>query len=204
MEAVSFVAGEQWSDHPACACPIISAFLRSWNDALPDDERDALLRPLIPHLLNTRGGPELERRRALMAADWLVRIHTQTWLRLAGLVAQADVVAGLPEITDMAQCPSLMPVLNAVRNDAAMAAARAAAMDTAEAAWAAAIAATRAAAIMDTAMAVARTAAIDTAVAAARTVAMDAGVAALKATRIELRQSALALVYRMIDAGATP
>ena len=43
MEAVAYVAGDEWSDHPACACPVISAFLRSWNDALPDEERDWLV-----------------------------------------------------------------------------------------------------------------------------------------------------------------
>ena len=114
LEAVAFVAGEPWSDHPPCACPVIGAFLRSWNDALPDGERDALLRPLIPRLVGTKGSAALERRRALMAADWLVRVQTPGWLRLAGLAAQADTVASLPEITDMAQCPSLMPVLEAV------------------------------------------------------------------------------------------
>src|ERR1700689_3092955 len=55
MEAVAFVAGEKWSDAPVCACPVISAFLRSWNDSLPNDaERDRLLKPLIPLLVGTR------------------------------------------------------------------------------------------------------------------------------------------------------
>src|SRR6185312_5136171 len=70
MEAVAFVAGEPWGDHPECACPVISTFLRSWNDALPDDERDALLRPLIPQLVNTKSTAAVETRRALMCADW--------------------------------------------------------------------------------------------------------------------------------------
>ena len=39
MEAVAFVAGEPWGDHPECACPIIGAFLRSWNDSLPTENR---------------------------------------------------------------------------------------------------------------------------------------------------------------------
>ena len=118
MEAVSFVAGERWSDHPTCACPIIGAFLRTWNDDLPDDERDALLRPLVPLLVGTRSTPAVERRRATMAADWLVREHTPAWVRLAGLSVQADALAALPEITDFAQCPPLMPVLTAAKNDA--------------------------------------------------------------------------------------
>ena len=147
MEAVAFVAGEPWSDSPECACPVISAFLRSWNDGLPDDERDALLRSLIPRMIGTRGGAVLERRRALMAADWLIRVHTPAWLRLAKMDAHADALASLPEITDMAQCPSLMPVLQAAQRDAdaASAAAWAAAGAARAAAWAAAGAARAAA-----------------------------------------------------------
>ena len=46
MEAVAYVAGEPWSDAPKCACPVITAFLVSWNDSLPSDaERDRLLKP---------------------------------------------------------------------------------------------------------------------------------------------------------------
>ena len=49
MEAAAYVAGEPWSDHPVCACPVITAFMIAWNDALPNDaERDRLLKPLIP------------------------------------------------------------------------------------------------------------------------------------------------------------
>ena len=39
MEAVAYVAGEDWSDHPACASPVIGAFLRSWNDTLNNEDR---------------------------------------------------------------------------------------------------------------------------------------------------------------------
>lgn len=166
MESVAFVAGEPWSDHPQCACPVISAFLRGWNDALPDEERDALLRPLILRVVGTRRDAEVERRRALMAADWLVRVHTPAWLRLARLDKQADTLASLPEITDMAQCPSLRPALAAAR-DAAHAA---------------------------------RAAARDAAGDAAAAVAWDAAGAALKVTRLDLQQSALRLVERMIAA----
>ena len=53
-----------------------------------------------------------------MAADWLIRVHTPAWLRLAKLNEQADLLASLPEITDFKNCPSLMPALTAVRKDA--------------------------------------------------------------------------------------
>ncbi len=136
MEALSYVAGEPWSDHPQCCCPVIAAFLRAWNDGLPDDERDALLRPLIPRLVGTRATPDVERRRALLVIDWVVREYTPAWLRLAGLTAQADALAGLPEITDLEQVPAIRGAIEAAQRDAA--AARAAARAAACAACAAA------------------------------------------------------------------
>ena len=186
MEAVAYVAGESWTDHPECACPVISAFLRSWNDSLrSDQDRDRLLKPLIPKLVGTRNST-LEERRSLMAADWLVRVHTPAWLRLAGLTSQAESLEQLPQILSMAQIPSIRGPLEAVRKDAyaAWAAARAAARDAArdavgDAAWAAAWAA-------------AGDAAWDAAGAAA--------LAALQPTVDKLQQSALALVERMIEA----
>lgn len=117
MEVAAFVAGEPWSDHPECVCPVLGAFLRTWGDALPDDDRDRLLRPLIPQLLNTKGSAPLESRRSLIAADWLIRTHTPAWLRLAGLTARADALAALPEITDMAQFPALRGPIEAARRD---------------------------------------------------------------------------------------
>lgn len=124
MEAVAYVAGERWSDQPYCACPIISTFLRTWNDALPDEDRDRLLRPLIPALIGTKSsmlGQKIERRRAAFAMDWLVREYTPAWLQLAGLASHADALASLPEITDLNQCHALMQVLEAAQRDAAIA-----------------------------------------------------------------------------------
>jgi hypothetical protein len=121
MEAVAYVAGEPWSDHPECACPVISAFMRAWNDGLSADDRSALLRPLIPRLVGTRGSKALEARRSLMAADWLVRTHAPAWLNLAGLTAHADALAELPEITDIAHVPSIRGPIAAARHDASAA-----------------------------------------------------------------------------------
>ena len=182
MEAVAFVAGEKWTDSPQCACPVISAFLRSWNDALPTDaDRDRLLKPFISKLVNTKN-KSLEEKRSLMAADWLVRVHTPAWLRLAKLEDQAQLLESLPEITSMAQIPSIKGPIEAVRKDAA--AARDAAGD---AVWAAAGDAARAAAW-------------DAAWAAAWAAARDATWDALKPTVQKLQQSALELVERMIEA----
>ena len=145
MELVSWLVGDEYTDHPACTCPVIGAFMRSWNDSLPDEDRTAILLPLLPKVIDTRGSAALAERRSLMAADWLVRTHTVAWLRLAGLTTQAEALASLPEITSMAQVPSIRGPIKAVRKDAD--AARAAARDAAwDAAWAAAWAAARAAA----------------------------------------------------------
>lgn len=164
MEAVAYIARERWSDHPDCVCPVIAAFCRSWNDALPDDERNELLKPLVPRLVDTRATKEIEERRALMAADWLVRVNTPAWLRLAGLTTHADALAALPEITSLAQVPSIKGAIEAVRQDA-------------EAAWSAAWS-------------------------AARSAALSAAESAVEPTAREMKQSALALINRMIDAGA--
>jgi hypothetical protein len=224
MEAVSYIAGESWSDAPQCACPVITAFMVSWNDSLPKDaDRDRILKPLIPLIVGTRSSKFIEQRRATMAADWFIRVHTPAFLRIAKLEKQACLMEALPEITDFAQCPSLMPTLNAVRSDAAAArdaawaAAWAAARDAAlaadlAAAWAAAWAAARDAALaaaLAAAWAAARDAALaaawDAALAAARdaawAAARDAALAAawdcFKHTVDHLQESAVELLKRM-------
>ena len=83
MEAVAHLAGEPWSDQPDCACPVIAAFLRGWNDNLADGRRTDLLRPLLPRIVGTRRR-EAEPIRSIMAADWLVRACAPAWTRLAG------------------------------------------------------------------------------------------------------------------------
>lgn len=106
MEAVAYVAGEPWSDSPSCASPVISAFLRSYNDSVSDEIRQTL-KPYIPRLIGSAASPAIEERRALMVTDWLVRIHAPARLRLAGLTSNAEALESLPEITSMAQIPSI-------------------------------------------------------------------------------------------------
>ena len=191
MEAVAFMAGEEWTDAPACACPVISAFLRNWNDSLPHDERQQL-KKYIPKLIGTNGGDELAERRAWMATDWLVRDHTPAWLDLAGLKEQAQTLRALPELVSAETAAAIQPSLEAVRKDAA--AARAAAWAASgDAAWDAAWAAAGAAA-----WAAAGAAARDAAMAAAWDAAGDAAWDAMRQTSQELQASAHALVDRMI------
>jgi len=101
MEAAAWLAGRPHSDHPECVSPIIGTFMRRWNDDLDDVGRQRL-KPLLPLVLNTVARTDIEQRRGWMCADWMVRIHTPAWLRLAGLNDQAQALESLPEISDVA------------------------------------------------------------------------------------------------------
>jgi hypothetical protein len=228
MEAVAFVAGEPWSDHPECASKVIGAFMRAWNDTLPDDRRQ-MLKPYIPRLVGTAAAPEVELRRSFMACDWLVRVFTPAWLDRAGLAGSARALEQLPELTTTELVDAALPIIRQAREDA-----RAAAWDAA-AAWAARAAAGDAAAAAGDAAAAARAAARAAAGAplgpplrrsgrrwgrrlgplagdaagaawdaraAARAAAGAAARDALADTVTELQQSALELIDRMIDVDA--
>jgi hypothetical protein len=192
MEAVAYIAGEPWTDHPACASPVIAAFMRSWNDSLNDDDRNRLLKPYVTKLVGTAATPEIEDARAWMTLDWLVRTCTPAWLRCAGLNDQAARLAELPEFKAGMDVPSIRPAIDAVREDARAAcdAARAAAWAAAGAAGAAAWAAAGDAAC-DAARAAAWAAAGAAAWAAARDAAgAGAGAAAWDAARDAARAAA--------------
>ena len=212
MEAVAYVAGEPWSDHPECASPVIGRLLQSSNDALDDDTRQSL-KPYISRLVGSRGSEDQETQRSWMAFDWLVRVHTPAWLDAAGLTEHADALRHLPTIDSPEVAAQSSPAIRAARNaagDAAWAAARdaagAATRDAAwDAAWAAAGDATRDAtrdAAWDAAWAAARDAAGDAAEAAAWAAARNAAGAAardaLRPTVVQLQASAHDLVDRMI------
>lgn len=138
MEVVSYLAREEHTDHPHCTCPAIAGFMRSWNDSFSDDaERTRVLRPLLTTVIGTRGSDQLLVRRSYMAIDWDIRVRSPAWLRAAGLVAQAEAIEALPEITTR-QGLERARQASAAAWDAASAAASAAAMDAAmDAAWAA-------------------------------------------------------------------
>lgn len=68
MEFVSILAGASFSDYPNTACPVISSYVRTLNDNMPDDERQRLL-PYLPRLLGTFSpARELQREQLLTLA----------------------------------------------------------------------------------------------------------------------------------------
>ncbi len=174
MEAVAYVSGEKHSDSPKCACPVISTFMRTWNDSIIDDDRRReLLTPFVFRLPGTKADPTTEYKRPWMAFDWLVREFLPAFLELSDVTASH--AAGLRSLD---QINEFNFDLSAPLITAAGAAARAAAWAAAgDAARAAAGAAARAAA-RDAARAAAWAAAGDAARAAAGAAARAAARAA--------------------------
>ena len=70
MELVSMLAGERFSDRPATACPVIGAFLRSYNDAVDDGLRQDLY-AVAADVVGTRASAEVEQARAERCAEEL-------------------------------------------------------------------------------------------------------------------------------------
>jgi hypothetical protein len=210
MEAVAYVAGEDHSDHPACASPVISSFLRGWNDRIKDDSRRTeLLSEFVWRLPGTAtADKDIEDRRAWMALDWLIRVHTPAFLRAAGLDSHTSAMSSLPEV-GVDTVEDVTPVVAAARGaarDAAGDAPRGAAWDAArdaagDAARGAALVAAGAAA-GDAAWSAARgaawAAAGDAAGDAAWAAAWAASRDALSQTVHTLQDSARDLVDRMI------
>ena len=141
MEAVSLIAGEPFTDHPACVSPVLGAFGRALNDVLPDDERQALIR-LVPLLVGTVD-PAQDQVDGLRCAHFIVSEWTAEWLALVpALAPHAVALRTLPVPASWDGVEAWAPVLAAARaaaGDAARDAAGDAAWGAAgDAAWAAA------------------------------------------------------------------
>jgi hypothetical protein len=54
VELASIIAGEKFSDRPGCVCPVIGAFLRSWNDGAGYADRQRL-EPYASLVIGTGG-----------------------------------------------------------------------------------------------------------------------------------------------------
>ncbi|HEY3005407.1 MAG TPA: hypothetical protein VGJ44_23885 [Kribbellaceae bacterium] len=65
MEYASYLAGEPWSDHPACTHPLLAAIARHVNDCTSDKGRPRLA-PLIPSVIGlTPSDPRVATRLTL-------------------------------------------------------------------------------------------------------------------------------------------
>lgn len=72
MEAVAYIAGEEHSDYPECACPVITGMAIVLNDhCYSDNERNGLLGPLLFRIAGSRGTEEQQQIRNVVALCWL-------------------------------------------------------------------------------------------------------------------------------------
>ena len=99
MELVAWLAGERHNDSPKCTSPVITAFVRAFNDLLPSDAaREYYLRAWVPRLVNTVGSVGVEKHRGLIVVDFMVRSLLPMRLRALGRKAQARELAQLKSI----------------------------------------------------------------------------------------------------------
>ena len=129
LEAVAWLAGEKHSDKPSCACSVIAAVVRQWNDQLPDDEsRNRLIRPLLAKIVGTRIFGDVKQndvvmmKRMWLVQDWNMRVRTPAFLRLAKLEENAQALAELPEVVDLASLTACTDVVTAAYSAARSAA----------------------------------------------------------------------------------
>jgi hypothetical protein len=148
MEAVAWLAGESWSDAPACACPVIGSFMRNWNDGISSEKtRTQLLLPLLERIVGTRSSLAVEQKRRWLIVDWEMRTRVPSFLRLLpSLKSHAKALEGMPEIVDINGLIAAREFASAARDAAWYAAGSAAGAAARDAAWYAAGAAAWAAA----------------------------------------------------------
>jgi hypothetical protein len=96
MEFASYLAGEPWSDHPACTHPLLAGVARDVNDCTTDAGR-ARLAPLIPSVIGlTPDDPHVVPRvtaRCIQHALPIVSQERQYILAVALLVGEKQLAA---------------------------------------------------------------------------------------------------------------
>lgn len=91
MEFASYLAGEKWSDHPACTHPLLAALARLVNDEMTDHGRARLV-PLIPNVVGLQSDDlavhAVIARRCALSALPVARPDDQRPLAVAVIVAE--------------------------------------------------------------------------------------------------------------------
>jgi hypothetical protein len=80
MELASMLAGESFTDHPACVCPVIGSFLRAYNDSVGDERRQDLY-GYVSMVVGSVAPAEVERARAERLVGWSSENFRRRWAR---------------------------------------------------------------------------------------------------------------------------
>ena len=95
-------------------CPVIRAFLFSWN-ASADDDFLQKLKPFSGSVIGTAGDGHTEAR-LWMETDWYVRVCAPAWLDLAKHTEHASALRAVQPITSEASAIATQPVIDAAAN----------------------------------------------------------------------------------------
>jgi hypothetical protein len=77
MELASMLAGESFSDRPATVSPVIAAFLRTYNDGIDDNRRQALY-PMAALIVGTASSRAVERERVSRCLEFARQLGAKT------------------------------------------------------------------------------------------------------------------------------
>lgn len=125
METVAYISGaDVYTDHPECACPVITDFAISTNDWMNDVERQRLL-PFVLRIAGSKASQEIQEKRGYMCADYAVRVFAPLWVEFHN-ASDAAKMRELPKIVDKASALQAEKVCLEVKNAAAAYAAYAA------------------------------------------------------------------------------
>ena len=95
MDAVNWLVHGEHGDAPACACPVITAYVIHGNDQMPDDVRQKLL-PYLHRIAGSRSQPH-EKARAHVLALGALRIFAPRALDTVGLHDYAAQLRSMPD-----------------------------------------------------------------------------------------------------------
>lgn len=101
-EKWAWITGLDWTDRPENKSPVISAFVRAYNDNADQAGRDAIDVWQLEHadqLVATVGDGQ-DTARGYLAADWAVHVAAPMWLELAGAADAAKQLRELAPIVD--------------------------------------------------------------------------------------------------------
>jgi hypothetical protein len=78
MELASMLAGESFTDHPQCVCPVIGSFLRAYNDSVNEKRRQDLY-TYAAMVVGSRAGADVQQLRAERLASWSSEMLQRRW-----------------------------------------------------------------------------------------------------------------------------
>lgn len=117
MEAVAWVAGEEHSDHPSCACPVLTDIGIDINDSTDNAGRQRLI-PAIPALIRSKTGSKRTYfKRAKFAAERALQ-ETLRQMDFKALRAATDDTVRLL-VLDMLESVAGRPLTKALTKKAA-------------------------------------------------------------------------------------